>query len=84
MVGMEVFVLMADGGYDGDALLGVYSTADEAREAAAALADEFFNADETYADAVEIDGAARERLTAVARYEEKERRSRMHAEWAKP
>jgi hypothetical protein len=27
---VKVFVLMADGGYDGDALLGVYETWDEA------------------------------------------------------
>lgn len=86
---MEVFVLMADGGYDGDSLLGVYSTADKAREAAAALAeaDEFFEADEVYVDPVEIDGAAEEHQTAIARSQEAEHRRQMtqaRAEWAKP
>ncbi len=32
---MRVFVLMADGGYDGDALLGAYSTEEAALEAGA-------------------------------------------------
>lgn len=30
---MKVFVLMADGGYDGDALLGVYASRDDADQA---------------------------------------------------
>jgi hypothetical protein len=32
---MTVYVLMANGGHDGDALLGVYDTEDEADRAAA-------------------------------------------------
>jgi hypothetical protein len=75
---MEVFVLMLDGGYDGDALLGVYSSAEKAREAAAYLAeaDEFFKAEETYVDTVEADAAAKERPSAISRFKEEERRRR--------
>jgi hypothetical protein len=78
---MNVFVLMADGGYDGDALLGVYATEERARHAGAAWSRERYNGigtaqEETYVEAVEVDAAAKERQTAIARSHEEERRSR--------
>lgn len=76
---MKVFVLMSDGGYDGDSLMGAYTTEDKAREAAVAFAedDEYFDSEDTYIEAVEVDAAADQRQTAIERSHEGERRRRM-------
>jgi hypothetical protein len=60
-------------------LLGVYSTADKAHEAAVALAedDEYFDVKDTYVEAVEIDAAADERQTGIERSHEEERLRRL-------
>lgn len=78
---MTVWVLMADGGYDGDALLGVYATEEKARLAGATWCRERYNGigtaqEDTYVEAVEVDAPANERQTAIARSHEEERRRR--------
>jgi len=89
---MKVFVLMADGGYDGDALLGVYATAEKAREASEsdALTGEgvpIIYPDgrtelqkeriETYVEPVEVDAPPDERQTGIGRSREEEHRRQM-------
>lgn len=89
---MKVFVLMLDGGYDGDALLGVYATAEKAREASEsdALAGEGVPIGypdgrielrkapvETYVEPVEVDAPADERQTGIGRSLAEEHRRKM-------
>ena len=75
---MKVFVLMSDGGYDGDTLLGVYATEIEAREAGSAwAASEGIPADETYVESVDLNASAEQRQTAIERSREQERRRRL-------
>jgi hypothetical protein len=61
---MDVFVLMEDGGYDGDALLGVFSTEDAAENAGTSWRRRReFRGDSTYVCRVEVDAPAMEHPT---------------------
>jgi hypothetical protein len=64
---VDVFVLMEDGGYDGDALLGVFSSEGAAEEAGTAWRQRReFRGDSTYVCRVSVNAAATEYPTEVS------------------
>lgn len=72
---MTVWVLMENGDYDGDRLLGVYETAEEARAQGAVWSGDEYNG-ETFVAPVEIGAPPNERQTGIARTHEEERQAR--------